>query len=53
MLSSDHGDFIQSSKLRDRPDWDPGARKAACPDGERLAGLPHTGNRGLCTAPAR
>jgi len=49
MLSPDHGDFIQSSTLRDRPDWDAGARKAACPDGERLAGIAHTGNRGLCT----
>jgi hypothetical protein len=49
MLSPDHGDFVQSSALRDRPDWDVGARKAACPDGERLAGLAHTGNRGLCT----
>ncbi|WP_433380790.1 glycoside hydrolase family 5 protein [Actinoplanes sp. CA-142083] len=49
MLSPDHGDFIQSSTMRDRPDWDSGARKAACPDGQRLAGLAHTGNRGLCT----
>jgi endoglucanase len=49
MLSPDHGDFVQSSTLRDRPDWDSGARKAACPDGERLAGMAHTGNRGLCT----
>jgi len=49
MLSPDHGDFVQSSTLRDRPDWDSGARKAACPDGQRLDGLAHTGNRGLCT----
>jgi aryl-phospho-beta-D-glucosidase BglC (GH1 family) len=49
MLSPDHGDFIQSSLLRDRPDWDSGARKAACPDGQRLIGLAHKGNRGLCT----
>ncbi|WP_030436989.1 glycoside hydrolase family 5 protein [Actinoplanes subtropicus] len=49
MLSPDHGDFVQSSTLRDRPDWDTGARKAACPDGERIAGIAHTGNRGLCT----
>ncbi len=45
MLSPDHGDFVQ----RDLPDWDPGARKAACPAGQRLAGLAHTGNRALCT----
>ncbi|MFI5896658.1 glycoside hydrolase family 5 protein [Actinoplanes sp. NPDC051513] len=49
MLSPDHGDFVQSAAMRDRPDWDSGARKAACPDGQRLAGLAHTGNRGLCT----
>ncbi|GAB1689180.1 glycoside hydrolase family 5 protein [Krasilnikovia sp. M28-CT-15] len=49
MLSPDHGDFIQSLRMRVRPDWDPGARKAACPDGQRLIGLAHTGNRGLCT----
>ncbi|GIE92156.1 Cellulase (glycosyl hydrolase family 5) [Actinoplanes regularis] len=49
MLSPDHGDFIQSSRVRDLPDFDRGARKAVCPDGQRLAGLSHTGNRGLCT----
>ncbi|MEV4638256.1 cellulase family glycosylhydrolase [Actinoplanes sp. NPDC049548] len=49
MLSPDHGDFVASLRMRDRPDWDPGARKAACPDGQRLIGLSHTGNRGLCT----
>ncbi|GAA2625806.1 glycoside hydrolase family 5 protein [Paractinoplanes durhamensis] len=49
MLSPDRGDFIASSLLRDRPDWDSGARKAACPDGQRLIGLAHKGNRGLCT----
>ncbi|MET8149516.1 glycoside hydrolase family 5 protein [Actinoplanes sp. NPDC049668] len=49
MLSPDHGDFVQSLRMRDRPDWDSGARKAACPDGQRLLGLAHTGNRGLCT----
>ena len=50
MLSPDHGDFIASATLRDRPDWDAGARKAACPDDQRLAGLAHQGNRGLCTS---
>ncbi|MFJ9591109.1 glycoside hydrolase family 5 protein [Streptomyces acidicola] len=49
MLSPDHGDFVASRRMRALPDWDPGARKAACPDGQRLLGLSHTGNRGLCT----
>ncbi|MFS8200357.1 glycoside hydrolase family 5 protein [Streptomyces sp. CWNU-52B] len=49
MLSPDHGDFVQSRRMRALPDWDSGARKAACPDGERLLGLSHTGNRGLCS----
>jgi endoglucanase len=49
MLTLDHGDFNQSLRLRSGPDWDSGARKAVCPDGQRLAGLSHTGNRGLCT----
>ncbi|MFY1632129.1 glycoside hydrolase family 5 protein [Solwaraspora sp. WMMB335] len=49
MLSPDHADFVQSLRMRAEPDWDSGARKAACPDGQRLIGLSHTGNRGLCT----
>ncbi|MDL2075627.1 cellulase family glycosylhydrolase [Streptomyces sp. GXMU-J15] len=49
MLSPDHGDFIASRRMRARPDWDVGARKAVCPDGQRLLGLSHTGNRGLCS----
>ncbi|MFG3305794.1 glycoside hydrolase family 5 protein [Streptomyces wuyuanensis] len=49
MLSPDHGDFVQSLRMRALPDWDPGARKAACPDDQRLVGLSHSGNRGLCT----
>ncbi|GID28530.1 glycoside hydrolase family 5 protein [Paractinoplanes brasiliensis] len=52
MLSPDHGDFIASLRLRAEPDWDSGARKASCPDGQRLAGLAHTGNRALCTGGA-
>lgn len=48
MLSPDHGDFVQSKRMRTVGDWDSGARKAACPDGTRLIGLSHTGNRGLC-----
>src|SRR5262249_34036407 len=49
MLTLDHDDFDQSLRMRARPDWDSGARKAVCPDGQRLVGLSHTGNRGLCT----
>ncbi|MFB8760195.1 glycoside hydrolase family 5 protein [Streptomyces nigra] len=48
-LSPDHGDFVQSRRMRALPDFDPGARKAVCPDGQRLLGLAHTGNRGLCS----
>lgn len=48
-LTPDHGDFVQSRRMRAQSDWDSGARKAACPDGQRLIGLAHTGNRGLCT----
>ncbi|MGW0846040.1 glycoside hydrolase family 5 protein [Streptomyces sp. NPDC002787] len=49
MLSPDHGDFVQSRRMRALPDWDSGARKAVCSDGQRLLGLSHTGNRGLCS----
>ncbi|MBB5128761.1 hypothetical protein FHS32_005538 [Streptomyces albaduncus] len=49
MLSPDHTDFVASRRMRALPDWDSGARKAACPDGQRLLGLSHTGNRGLCS----
>uniref|UniRef100_A0AAU1I647 Glycoside hydrolase family 5 protein n=1 Tax=Streptomyces sp. NBC_00180 TaxID=2903632 RepID=A0AAU1I647_9ACTN len=49
MLSPDHGDFVRSRRMRALPDWDSGARKAACPDGQRLLGLGHTGNRGICS----
>ncbi|MEU6224437.1 cellulase family glycosylhydrolase [Streptomyces sp. NPDC047042] len=49
MLSPDHGDFVASRRMRALPDWDSGARKATCPDGQRLLGLSHTGNRGLCS----
>ncbi|CAM3498606.1 glycoside hydrolase family 5 protein [Kibdelosporangium persicum] len=50
MLTLDHGDFQQSRTVRN--DWDSGARKAVCPDGQWLIGLSHTGNRGLCTESA-
>ncbi|MFJ3230995.1 glycoside hydrolase family 5 protein [Streptomyces sp. NPDC086787] len=49
MLSTDHGDQVQSLRVRAGGDWDPGAYKAACPDGLRLAGIGHTAGRGLCT----
>ncbi|MFC9269772.1 glycoside hydrolase family 5 protein [Streptomyces zhihengii] len=49
MLAPDHADAVQSLRMRDAGDWDQGARKSACPDGQRLAGLSRTGNRGLCT----
>ncbi|MER6685607.1 glycoside hydrolase family 5 protein [Streptomyces olivaceoviridis] len=49
MLNTDHGDAVTSPRVRATGDWDPGAYKAACPDGTRLAGLSHTGGRGLCT----
>ncbi|GAA2525620.1 glycoside hydrolase family 5 protein [Winogradskya humida] len=49
MLSPDHGDYVQSLRMRAAGDWDDGARKAACPDDQRLIGLSRTGNRALCT----
>ncbi|MET7288067.1 cellulase family glycosylhydrolase [Streptomyces sp. NPDC005573] len=49
MLSTDHADAVESLRVRSTGDWDAGARKAACPDGTRLAGLGHTSGRGLCT----
>ncbi|KUN09741.1 glycoside hydrolase [Streptomyces yokosukanensis] len=49
MLAVDHGDAVESVRVRATGDWDSGARKAACPDGLRLTGLGHTSGRGLCT----
>ncbi|MGW1163525.1 glycoside hydrolase family 5 protein [Streptomyces sp. NPDC002519] len=49
MLATDHGDRIQSLRVRATGDWDSGAAKAACPDGLRLTGLGHTAGRALCT----
>jgi len=49
MLNLDYADFQESRAVRAMPDWNPGARKGACPDGQRVIGLSHTGNRGLCT----
>lgn len=48
-LSTDHRDHNASLLSRAAGDWDSGARKAVCPDGARLAGLSHTGGRGLCS----
>jgi endoglucanase len=49
MLNLDYADFQESRSARVLGDWNSGARKGVCPDGQRLAGLSHTGNRGLCT----
>ncbi|MFJ6836952.1 glycoside hydrolase family 5 protein [Streptomyces sp. NPDC091209] len=49
MLATDHGDYVQSLRVRAGGDWNSGASKAACPDGERLIGLGHSGVRALCT----
>ncbi|MEV7086099.1 cellulase family glycosylhydrolase [Streptomyces sp. NPDC093085] len=48
-LATDHGDHVASLRTRATGDWAPGASKAVCPDGLRLAGLGHTSGRGLCT----
>nr|WP_155547069.1 cellulase family glycosylhydrolase [Amycolatopsis camponoti] len=49
MLNLDYADFQESRTVRALGDWDSGARKGVCPDGQRLTGLAHTGGRGLCT----
>lgn len=49
MLDLDYADFQESRAVRAMPDWNPGVRKGVCPDGQRLAGLAHTGSRGLCS----
>lgn len=49
MLNLDYADFQESRAVRALPDWNSGARKGACPDGQRVIGLSRTGNRGLCT----
>ncbi|MET9881932.1 cellulase family glycosylhydrolase [Streptomyces sp. NPDC006430] len=48
-LATDHRDHNASLRTLATGDWDSGARKAVCPDGARLAGLGHTGGRGLCS----
>ncbi|WP_328972299.1 glycoside hydrolase family 5 protein [Streptomyces sp. NBC_00239] len=49
MLNLDHADAVQSARVRALGDWDSGARKGVCPDGQRLVGLAHGDGRGLCT----
>jgi hypothetical protein len=49
MLDLDHADYDQSLRMLAGPDWDSGARKGVCPDGERLTGLSHDSTRALCT----
>ncbi|WP_404953796.1 glycoside hydrolase family 5 protein [Streptomyces sp. 147326] len=49
MLNLDHADAVQSVRVRALGDWDAGARKGTCPDGQRLVGLAHRDGRGLCT----
>ncbi|MCX2180735.1 glycoside hydrolase family 5 protein [Streptomyces sp. SKN60] len=49
MLNLDHADAVQSLRTRAGGDWDSGARKGVCPDGQRLIGLAHRDGRGLCT----
>ncbi|MFJ9443211.1 hypothetical protein ACIRRH_15275 [Kitasatospora sp. NPDC101235] len=48
-LSAGLFDDNQSAYLKTRPDWDPWALKASCPDGSRLIGLSFGGDNGLCT----
>ncbi len=49
MLDLDHSDQVASARVRALPDWDWGARKGVCPDGQRLIGVSHKDGRGLCT----
>ncbi|MCX4986315.1 glycoside hydrolase family 5 protein [Streptomyces sp. NBC_00572] len=49
MLNLDHADAVQSLRTRTGGDWDQGARKGVCPDGQRIVGLAHRDGRGLCT----
>ncbi|MBP2335660.1 aryl-phospho-beta-D-glucosidase BglC (GH1 family) [Saccharothrix coeruleofusca] len=52
MLNLDYADFQASKVVRAKPDWNPGARKGVCPNGQRLIGLADVGGRGLCTGTA-
>lgn len=50
MLNMDGGSFVQSLSVKSRGDWDSGANKAVCPDGQRLIGMSNASSaRGLCT----
>lgn len=48
MLNLDYADYQASATMRSQ-DWDSGARKASCPDSQRLMGLGRSDSRGLCT----
>ncbi|ALG12722.1 hypothetical protein [Kibdelosporangium phytohabitans] len=47
MLSLGHADFQQSRAVRGLPDWDSGARRGVCPDGQRLIAQAHRQPRSL------
>ncbi|MFI6642673.1 glycoside hydrolase family 5 protein [Streptomyces sp. NPDC050504] len=49
MLNLDHADAVQSASVRAAGDWDAGARKGVCPDGQRTIGLSDRNGRALCT----
>ncbi|MER6102802.1 cellulase family glycosylhydrolase [Streptomyces sp. NPDC001832] len=49
MLNLDHADAVQSLRVRSQGDWDSGARKGVCPDGQRITGVSHRDGRSLCT----
>ncbi|MFH8474882.1 glycoside hydrolase family 5 protein [Streptomyces sp. NPDC018000] len=49
MLNLDHADAVQSLRVRSQGDWDSGARKGVCPDGQRISGVSHRDGRSLCT----
>ncbi|MET9660902.1 cellulase family glycosylhydrolase [Streptomyces sp. NPDC006510] len=49
MLNLDHADAVQSLRVRSQGDWDSGARKGVCPDGQRISGVSHRDGHSLCT----
>ncbi|MDI2125842.1 glycoside hydrolase family 5 protein [Yinghuangia seranimata] len=49
MLDLDHSDQVESARVKAQGDWDSGARKGVCPDGQRVIGVSHKDGRGLCT----
>lgn len=48
-LRAKHRDHIASVRVRAAGDWDPGKRKAVCPDDQRLVGITHFDHYALCT----